>query len=168
MMCVLSRSHQEGADRWVSDQGAGQPCREFGQAWLGQEQLSWWGQCPSLQEAPQVQRESSAEFYTQPSAQTSPSWWGFAFILRACGRSVSIRVRKLKMGVKLKKELKFQIAPLFLFTLQPWSDLFSLESLNFSSAGCCAVPGWFDVAGRGCSTLWALGNLTAERFPSFA
>lgn len=72
------------------------------------------------------------------------------------------------MWVKLKKELKFQVARLFLFTLQPRSDLCSLGSLNFSSAGCCAVPGWFDVAGRGCSTLRALGNLTAERFPSFA
>lgn len=86
---------------------------------------------------------------------------------------VYICVRKLKMGVKFKKK-KIQIALLFLFTLQPQSDLCLLESLNFNSLEESPISRVFDVAGGGCVCAvpalpgsGALGNLTPERFPSF-
>lgn len=49
-------------------------------------------------------------------------------------------------GCKIKKKLRFQIALLFLFTLQPQSDLCLLESLNFNSLEESLVYRFFDVA----------------------
>lgn len=124
----------------------------------------------------EAQRERAAEPWMGHSACRGLIWLGFDLIRMICGKYVTVCLcvcvcEETGNRCNLTK-WKFQIALLFLFTLQPQSDLCSLESLNFNcleeSLVCCflmLLEGGCVCAGACAPVLWCSGQSHSRALP---
>lgn len=118
----------------------------------------------------EAQRERAAEPQTGLSACKGLIWLGFDLIRMICGKYVTV-CEETENRCNLTKG-KLQIALLFLFTLQPQSDLCSLESLNFNSLEESPVYQFLMLLEGGCvcagacaPVLWCSGQSHSRELP---